>query len=62
MLAEAMNILPSEMIFAGDEPKDMECAVNAGAVAVLVNRSGEEKDYGQDFMIRSFRELPDLLC
>ena len=61
ILAEKMNILPSELIFAGDEPKDMECARNAGATAVLVNRSDEKKDYGQDYTIRNLKELPDIL-
>ena len=62
MLAARMNILPSEMIFVGDEQKDIECARNAGAAAVLINRDEEEKDFGQDYTIRSMRELPDILC
>lgn len=31
----------SEIIFVGDEEKDMICANDAGACAVFVNRSGE---------------------
>ena len=61
ILAEKMKIVPTEMIFVGDERKDVECAVNAGAVAVLINRDEEEKDFGQDYTVRSLKELPDIL-
>ncbi len=57
LLSEKMNISISEMAFAGDEKKDIECAKNAGAFAVLVNRTDEEKDYGQDLTVRSLDEL-----
>ena len=57
LLSGKMNISISEMAFAGDEKKDIECAKNAGAVAVLVNRTEEEKDYGQDLTVRSLDEL-----
>ncbi len=62
IIAEKMALGPSEMIFVGDERKDIECARNAGAAAVLINRDEEEKDFGQDCTIRSMRELPDILC
>lgn len=57
ILAGKMKIRTSEMIFAGDEKKDVECALAAGATAVLINRDQEEKDFGQDYTIRSFDEL-----
>ena len=62
MLAAKMNILPPEMIFVGDERKDIECARNAGATAVLINRDAEEKDFGQDYTIKSMKELTDILA
>lgn len=57
MLAAKMGIPTSEMIFVGDEIKDIECAKNAGAVGILINREGEEKSYGQEHEIRSLKEL-----
>ena len=57
ILAGRMKIRTSEMIFAGDEKKDVECALNAGATAVLINRDEKEKDFGQDYTIRNFGEL-----
>ena len=49
-----------KMAFVGDEKKDVECAKNARAIAVLINRSGEEKNYGQDYTIRRLDELLDI--
>lgn len=61
MLSEKMNIHTSEMIFVGDEKKDIECALGAGAIAVLINRSDDEKSFGQDFTIKSLKELLEIL-
>lgn len=57
LLAEKMEIDVSEMVFVGDEKKDVECAKNAGAFAVLINRTDEEKDFGQDLTIKGLDEL-----
>ena len=45
------------MALVGDESKDVDCAHNAGAKAILINRTGEIKDYGQDIEIRGLNEL-----
>ena len=49
------------MAFVGDEIKDMNCAHNAGTKAVLINRTGEKKDYGQDIEIKDLTELTGYL-
>jgi putative hydrolase of the HAD superfamily len=61
MIADKLGINPSEMIFVADEIKDMVCAHNAGTKAILINRTDEDKDYGQDMEIRDLRELIDIL-
>ena len=61
MIATKFGIAPSDMAFVGDEIKDMVCAHNAGAKAVLINRTGEKKDYGQDIEIRDLTELAGYL-
>ena len=53
ILLQKMNIKPSEMIFVGDEKKDVECANSAGVISVLINRTDEKKDFGQKFTIKS---------
>ena len=61
MIATKFGIDPSDMAFVGDEIKDMVCAHNAGAKAVLINRTGEKKDYGQDIEIKDLTELAGYL-
>lgn len=57
MIAYKLGIDPSEMAFVGDESKDMECARNAGVKAILINRTDEKKDFGQDIVISDLNEL-----
>lgn len=47
----------SEIVFVGDEEKDMVCANNAGAYAVLINREPVTKNYGQARTIHALTEL-----
>ena len=61
MLAEKAGVPVSEMMFVGDEQKDMECARNAGAAGVLINRTGDIKSYGQDIEITDLYELTGLI-
>jgi len=61
ILADKMKVDTSEMLFVGDERKDIECAINAGSVSALINRDVEEKNYGQDFTIKNLTELLEIL-
>lgn len=61
ILADKMNVSASEMIFAGDEEKDIKCAKNAGAIPVLINRDDEEKHFGQDYTVKALKELVDII-
>lgn len=60
MLSEKMQTDITDIVFVGDEEKDMVCAKNAGAYAVLINRDGVIKDYGQDKEIHTLTELLQL--
>ena len=60
-IAREFNVDPEELAFVGDEKKDIECAHNAGAVAILINRTEEVKDFGQDIEIKSLSELLNIL-
>lgn len=62
MLSEKMQTDLSDIVFVGDEEKDMVCARNAGAYAVLINRDGAIKDYGQDKEIHTLTELLQLFA
>lgn len=54
LLAEKMK---EDIAFVGDEEKDMLCAINAGALPILINRKNDNKNYGQDLTIHSLAEL-----
>ena len=60
ILSEKMQTDISEIVFVGDEEKDMLCARNAGAYAVLINRDSVFKEYGQDKNIHTLTELLQL--
>lgn len=57
ILSEKMQIDISDIVFVGDEEKDMLCAKNAGAYAVLINRDDKLKNYCQDREIHTLTEL-----
>ena len=61
MIAAALGVAPSEILFVGDEIKDMQCAAVSGATGILINRTTETKDYGQDHEIRSLTEVLNFL-
>ncbi|MDE5866405.1 MAG: HAD family hydrolase, partial [Lachnospiraceae bacterium] len=60
ILSEKMQTYISDIVFVGDEEKDMVCAKNAGAYAVLINRDDDIKDYGQDKEIHTLTEILQL--
>lgn len=60
ILCEKMQMNISDVVFVGDEEKDMVCAKNAGAYGVLINRNEALKDYGQDLTIHTLTELLSL--
>lgn len=60
-LAEKMNVNISEIIFVGDEEKDIICANSAGAYSILINRDVCYKEYGQKREIRSLDELLNIV-
>ena len=57
LLAARLGVDTRAMAFVGDEPKDMQAARNAGALAVLVDRHGQAPDCGEDRRVRSLDEL-----
>lgn len=60
-LLESFGVLPAEMLFVGDEEKDIVGARGLGIVSVLINRSGEEKDFGQDYTLDSLSGIQQLI-
>lgn len=57
LIANQLEADTKNIIFVGDEMKDIQCAGNAGAVSVLINRNNEKKNFGQDYEISDLQEL-----
>ncbi len=61
-LANALGVGAGEMLYVGNEEKDVEGANRAGLRSVLLDRDGMGDDYGQAATIHSLRDLKDLLA
>lgn len=60
-LLDSLEVSPGEMLFVGDEEKDIVGASGLGIVSVLINRDRERKDFGQNYTIGSLREILSLI-
>jgi len=60
-LSNALGVQAIDMIFIGDEEKDIKGANQVGMNSVLINRTDKFKDYGQQYTITSLAELEQLL-
>lgn len=61
IIAKELDILVQEIMYIGDEEKDIICANNAGAVSVLIDREDKGHEYGQQYRIKNLNELKDVL-
>ena len=59
LIARDFNCSLNELWFIGDEKKDIETIKKAGGKAVLINRTGETKTFGEDLQIKTLRELQE---
>ena len=60
-IAEHFGISPDEMIYIGDEEKDIHAAKRFGCKSVLIDRSKTGMYFGQDFTVSNLNELFDVL-
>jgi putative hydrolase of the HAD superfamily len=60
-LLQALQVQADECLFVGDEPVDVIGANRAGMVSVLINHSGEKRDYGQKYTISSLQDILKLV-
>ena len=61
IMLEKFNCNPKEMIYIGDEEKDILGAHSVGIKAVLINRDNTAKKFNQDYTIDSLIQIIDLL-
>lgn len=52
---------PEEMIYIGDEQKDILGAETVGINTILINREDEIKEYNQDYMVSNLKKVIDII-
>ncbi|MCL2386419.1 MAG: HAD family hydrolase [Defluviitaleaceae bacterium] len=57
MLSEAFGVPPSQILFVGDEEKDIVGANNFGMISALINKSPNERKWGQHYTIQNLSEI-----
>ena len=61
-IAKHFNVDIENLVFIGDEEKDIKTAKNAGCVSVLINRLGDDKsDFGQDYCVTSLNGIHEII-
>jgi putative hydrolase of the HAD superfamily len=61
-LSDLLNTPPSQMLYVGDEEKDIIGANRAGLISVLINREGILKEFGQRYTIKTLAEVSNLIA
>jgi putative hydrolase of the HAD superfamily len=60
-LLRALQVQADDCLFVGDEPVDVIGANKTGMVSVLINRTTEKHDYGQQYTINSLTDILKLV-
>lgn len=60
-ISERFGLSPDEIIFIGDEEKDIVVAKRFGCKSVLIDRKGRGEQFGQDFSITDLNEFLEVL-
>ena len=61
MLLKAFDASPSQMIYVGDEQKDIVGANSLGIVSVLIDRSGSSPNWGQTHTVHALSDVCALI-
>lgn len=61
MLLKAFDTLPSQMIYVGDEKKDIDGANALGIVSVLIDRNNASPNWGQKYTVHSLLDIRNLV-
>lgn len=61
IMLEKLKCSPEEMIYIGDEEKDILGAQNLGINTILINRDDEIKLYNQDYMVSNLKKVIDII-
>lgn len=56
-LADKLGVIPQQLAYTGNEPKDIEVAKAAGSIAIFLDRENSGVSHGEDLRITSLLEL-----
>jgi putative hydrolase of the HAD superfamily len=56
-LAKKLEVKTSEMVYVGNEEKDIRGANNAGIISVLINRTTDTLNYGEMYQYKNLNEM-----
>ena len=56
-LSKKLGTQTDEMVYIGNEEKDIIGANNAGIISVLINRTGETIDYGEKYQYKNLLDM-----
>ncbi len=59
-LAKRLSVAAEEMLYVGNEPKDVIGARSAGVFAVLLDRPGKGGDHGQHRTVSTLSAIPEI--
>ncbi len=60
-LASRLGIAPHEMLYVGNEPKDVIGASRAGAVSAFLDRANSGSNHGQHFTISTLSDIQGII-
>jgi putative hydrolase of the HAD superfamily len=61
-LANRLGVAPAEMLYIGNEPKDVIGASRAGMTSVFLDRANSGANHGQHFTVNTLTGLYDILA
>ena len=61
-LAACLGVSPDQMLYVGNEPKDVTGALRAGVVSAFLDRAEAGGKHGQTFTISSLDTLHEITC
>lgn len=60
-LAKRLGVEPTQLLYVGNEAKDVIGAKSAGALAAFLDRDGSGANHGQDFTFSTLKSLSEIL-
>ena len=57
MLSKKLGIQTNEMIYIGNEKKDIIGANKAGIISILINRTDEKINYGEKYQFKNLKDM-----